>query len=213
MPSIYKLAVARGEGAVSEFAMVLYTLSYLKWVTNKDLLHSTGNGSMLRGSLEGRGIWGWMDMCRCMAESLHSPETITTLPIGYCCCCLATQSCPTLCDPMDYSPPGSSVHRISQARTLEWVAISFSSQLAILQYKSSKKKLHIYIYDVIILTAIILRKLLKTWGAVKMIAMPGNPWGHKELNMSEWLKGTDGRPSEIYLEKCFEIIKDDTNCV
>ena len=35
------------------------------------------------------------------------------------------QSCPTLCDPMDSSPPGSSVHRILQARTLEWSAISF----------------------------------------------------------------------------------------
>ena len=39
------------------------------------------------------------------------------------------QSCPTLCDPMDSSPPGSSVHRILQARTLEWVAISFSKVL------------------------------------------------------------------------------------
>ena len=37
-----------------------------------------------------------------------------------------TQSCPTLCDPMDCSPPGSSVHGILQARILEWVAISFS---------------------------------------------------------------------------------------
>jgi len=36
------------------------------------------------------------------------------------------QSCPTLCNPMDCSPPGSSVHGISQARILEWVAISFS---------------------------------------------------------------------------------------
>ena len=34
--------------------------------------------------------------------------------------------CPTLCDPMDCSPPGSSVHGILQARILEWVAISFS---------------------------------------------------------------------------------------
>ena len=38
--------------------------------------------------------------------------------------CLVTKSCLTLCNPMDYSPPGSSVHGISQARTLEWVAIS-----------------------------------------------------------------------------------------
>ena len=36
------------------------------------------------------------------------------------------QSCPTLCDPMDCSLPGSSVHRIFQARVLEWVASSFS---------------------------------------------------------------------------------------
>ena len=39
---------------------------------------------------------------------------------------LVTQSCPTLCDPMDWRPPGSSVHGILQARILEWVAISFS---------------------------------------------------------------------------------------
>ena len=36
------------------------------------------------------------------------------------------QSCPTLCDPTDYSPPGSPIPGILQARTLEWVAISFS---------------------------------------------------------------------------------------
>ena len=37
------------------------------------------------------------------------------------------QSCPTLCDPIDHSPPGSPVPGILQARTLEWVAISFSN--------------------------------------------------------------------------------------
>ena len=37
------------------------------------------------------------------------------------------QSCPTVYDPMDCSPPGFSVHGILQARTLEWVAISFSN--------------------------------------------------------------------------------------
>ena len=36
------------------------------------------------------------------------------------------QSCPTLCNPVDCSPPGSTVHWILQARILEWVAISFS---------------------------------------------------------------------------------------
>ena len=40
--------------------------------------------------------------------------------------CAPAQPCPTLCDPMDCSPPGSSVHGIFQSRILEWVAISFS---------------------------------------------------------------------------------------
>ena len=40
--------------------------------------------------------------------------------------CEVAQSCLTLCDPMDCSLPGFSVHRIFQARVLEWVAISFS---------------------------------------------------------------------------------------
>ena len=39
---------------------------------------------------------------------------------------LIAQLCPTLCDPMDCSPPDSSVHGILQARILEWVAIPFS---------------------------------------------------------------------------------------
>ena len=41
-------------------------------------------------------------------------------------CVLVAQSCPTLCDPTDCSPPGSSVHGIPQARILEQVAIPFS---------------------------------------------------------------------------------------
>ena len=43
-----------------------------------------------------------------------------------CCCCLVTKSYPVLCDPIDCSLPGSSVHGISQARILECVAIFFS---------------------------------------------------------------------------------------
>ena len=48
-----------------------------------------------------------------------------------CCAAAAAakslQSCPTLCDRIDSSPPGSAVPGILQARTLEWVAISFSN--------------------------------------------------------------------------------------
>ena len=43
-------------------------------------------------------------------------------------CMLVTQLCLTLCDPMDCSPPGSSVRGILQARILEWVAMSFSRE-------------------------------------------------------------------------------------
>ena len=65
---------------------------------------------------------------------LPSPVTLTT----GCCFCFGSvcvyaaaakslQSCPTLCDPIDGSPPGSPVPGLLQARTLEWVAMSFSS--------------------------------------------------------------------------------------
>ena len=40
------------------------------------------------------------------------------------------QSCPTLCDSMDCSPPGSTIHGIFQARVLEWSAIAFSAHKA-----------------------------------------------------------------------------------
>ena len=47
----------------------------------------------------------------------------------YNCCCLVAKSCLTLWDPMDYSPLGSSVRGISQARILEWVTISSPGDL------------------------------------------------------------------------------------
>ena len=46
--------------------------------------------------------------------------------ISFYCCCLVAKSCPTLCNRMDCSPPGCSDHVISQARILEWDAISSS---------------------------------------------------------------------------------------
>ena len=53
-----------------------------------------------------------------------SPKLWTYLMIA---AAKSLQSCPTLCDPIDGSPPGSPVPGILQARTLEWVAISFSN--------------------------------------------------------------------------------------
>ena len=56
--------------------------------------------------------------------SIHFSHTTTSMYMKVKV--LVTQLCPTLCDPMDCSPPCSSVHGILQARMLEWVAIRFS---------------------------------------------------------------------------------------
>ena len=56
----------------------------------------------------------------------HSPgggRTVLTTDVRSCS---VPQLCPTLCNPMAFRPPGSSVHGISQARTLEWISVSFS---------------------------------------------------------------------------------------
>ena len=55
-----------------------------------------------------------------------SLETVMALG-GMSAAAKSLQSCPTLCDPIDSSPPGSAVPGILQARTQEWVAISFSN--------------------------------------------------------------------------------------
>ena len=75
-------------------------------------------------------------MCLCPSQSpssSHLPAPgIHTFVLCVCAPIAAAakslQSCPTLCDPIDGSPPGSPVPGILQARTLEWVAISFSNE-------------------------------------------------------------------------------------
>ena len=58
--------------------MDIYTVLYLKWITNRDLPLELC--SMLCGSLDGREVCGRMDTYVCMAKSLHcSPESITTV--------------------------------------------------------------------------------------------------------------------------------------
>jgi len=52
---------------------------------------------------------------------------VTVFKMNTAAAAKSLQSCPTLCDPTDSSPPGSPVPGILQARTLEWVAISFSN--------------------------------------------------------------------------------------
>ena len=62
-------------------------------------------------------VLGW-DENQEILQALSTPAAVAAKSL---------QSCPTLCDPRDGSPPGSPIPGILQARTLEWVAISFSS--------------------------------------------------------------------------------------
>ena len=103
-----------------------YTQIYFKWITYE---YSTENSALCYVAAWMRGVWERMDTCISMAESLyHIPETSTILLIK-CAAAAAAKSlqlCPTLCDSMIHSPPGSSVHGILQARILEWVAMPTS---------------------------------------------------------------------------------------
>ena len=58
---------------------------------------------------------------------LYSPQRLVLSTLFAAAAAKSLQSCPTLCDPIDGSSPGSAVPGILQARTLEWVAISFSN--------------------------------------------------------------------------------------
>ena len=91
-------------------------------------------------------------------------------------CAMSLQSCPTLCDPMDCSPPGSSVHGILQTWILEWVAMPFSrgsSQPRDWTHTSC---------------------LLHWQEGSSPLAPPGKPGGHKPFT---WLD-----ESHTYYEEC-----------
>ena len=76
---------------------------------NKDLLYSTGN-------------------CIQYLVITYSGKESENIYIHIIHICVRAQSCPTLCDPMNSSSPGSSIQRIFQAGILEWVAISYSRE-------------------------------------------------------------------------------------
>ena len=70
--------------------------------------------------------------CCCVPAQIDSANVLTgtqtfSSPAAAATATKSLQLCPTLCDPIDGSPPGSSFSGILQARTLEWVAISFSN--------------------------------------------------------------------------------------
>ena len=67
----------------------------------------------------------FLEMGRVWSCPLHSFNQVTSF--AFTAAAKSLQWCPTLCDPIDGSPPGPAVPGILQARTLEWVAISFSN--------------------------------------------------------------------------------------
>ena len=87
-----------------------------------------------RGEGDGRGWDGWMASPTQWTWVWVSSRSWCDGPGSLACCSSAAaatakslQSCPTLCNPIDGSPPGSPIPGILQVRTLEWVAISFSN--------------------------------------------------------------------------------------
>ena len=68
-----------------------------------------------------------VDRCKHFSKGSQVPGLSQHDAVSLTAAAKSLQSCPTLCDPIDGSPPDSSVHGIFQARTLEWVAISFSN--------------------------------------------------------------------------------------
>ena len=65
--------------------------------------------------------------CHALLQDIHTIICIKNMHYLYsiCCCCLVIKSCPTLCDPMECNPPGSSVHGISQEEY--WSGLPFPS--------------------------------------------------------------------------------------
>ena len=79
--------------------------------------------SIKRTGVAGR-CWRWVAK-RWRPLGWNGRQLVFTARCLFFLCVLVAQSCPTLCNPMDCSPPGSSIQGILQARILEWVAIPF----------------------------------------------------------------------------------------
>ena len=96
------------------------------WVTslkcNFTLKHSSGSSSFFRMCVLGQQYFCYISTCQELQyEKITYSEALIII---------VTQLCPTLCHPVDCSPPGTSGHGILQARILEWVAISFSGDIS-----------------------------------------------------------------------------------
>ena len=111
-----RLAVAKGKRAGGriewETEVSGCKLLCLEWINNKVLLYSTEN---------------YIQYPMINHNAKECKKCVYVYIYMYIAIAKSLQSCPTLCDPIDGSPPGFPIPGILQARTLEWVAISFSN--------------------------------------------------------------------------------------
>ena len=133
-----------------EGGIVVYTLLYLKWITSTDLLYSTWNFAQCCMAAWMQGGWGrmctYIYMCIYiygwvpLLSTWNYHNIVNRLCMRGWVLAKALQLCPTLCDSMDCSPPGSSVHEILQARILECVTMPSSISCTPIQNKKFKWK-------------------------------------------------------------------------
>ena len=98
------------------------------------------------GAVREERMSGWPAPSCCLPSLWFILARIFLFLLLIHCLCSVTQSCPILCDPMDCSPPGYSVHGILQARILEWIAI-FLLQGIFLSQESNPHLLHWQAYS------------------------------------------------------------------
>ena len=138
----------------------------------------------------------YMCVCMCIYRYIY---------IFYAAAAKLLQSCPTLCDPIDSSPPGSAVPGVLQARTLEWVPISFSD--------AWKWKVKVNSLSCVPLLATPWTAAYQAppsmgfsrqeyWSGVPLPSPGWSLQGHKESDMTEWLNNHHRTRSILSIKMC-----------
>ena len=94
----------------------------LKLFLNRNVSENSGINSTPHGK-----IIKWKDQRHILSTAVYTKKVTASRKVSAAAAAKSLQSCPTLCSPIDGSPPGPPVPGILKARTLEWVAISFSN--------------------------------------------------------------------------------------